>query len=336
MHGSVRENPDLERQREVAMPNDKPRLIEAADPDTMKNKDERPWPVAVFAHNEELNIIACLESIARERCTHPLQVHVLANGCTDRTEPLVRDYQKANPWVSLTSIPLGDKANAWNIFVHEIAQYSSVCFFVDGDVQVVPGAFDALFRELAGHGDANAAGAIPLSGRSKRKLQRLVCENRVLLGNLYALHGEFVQRMKQERIRLPVGMYGEDGLVTSLAKWNLDPLGEFLHHYVVPCTKAQFAFRSLSLFPIGSDYRLYYRRRLRYSTRHFQLKLLIPLLKQSGMAGMPQTVDDLYRQQLGLLDSFWPRLGMNAFFDFMAIYRIRQQLNRQPQLAKNS
>jgi len=108
-----------------------------------------PWPVAVFAHNEARNIIACLDSL-QAAATHPLACHVLANACTDRTEALVRDYAASHPDVHLVSIAPGDKANAWNVFVHEVVPRADTpCFFIDGDVRAIPGSLDVMARMLA-------------------------------------------------------------------------------------------------------------------------------------------------------------------------------------------
>jgi hypothetical protein len=84
------------------------------------------WLVAIFAHNEELQIIACLESLAKASATHLLHAYVLAIGCNDHTETVVRDFALTHPWVTLISLTLGDKANAWNVFVHDIAPRAQV------------------------------------------------------------------------------------------------------------------------------------------------------------------------------------------------------------------
>ncbi len=78
--------------------------------------EKQPWLVSVFAHNEELQLVACLESIARASATHLIHAYVLANGCNDRTETLVRDFALTHPWVTPVSLALGDKANAWSVF----------------------------------------------------------------------------------------------------------------------------------------------------------------------------------------------------------------------------
>ena len=285
---------------------------------------EPEWPVAVFAYNEERRIVECLKSLAKASATHNVRAYVLANGCTDRTEAVVRDFALRHPWVTLVSIALGDKSNAWNVFVHEVAPPAAAYFFVDGDVQIEPEAFDVLFAALADTPEANAAAGVPARGRSKAYQEQLVCKDRLVLGNLYALRGEFVANAKKTGARLPTGMVGDDGLVTSLAKWNLDPTGRFEHERVVPCPDARFTFRSFSLWSVR-DWRTYWRRRVRYSIRHFQHELLVPLLKSDGLRGMPNSVVDLYKQQRKMLRDSRPRLGTDTLFDSIAIIRMLKQ-----------
>ena len=43
----------------------------------------------------------------------------MASGCTDRTGEIVSSYRKGEDRVHLVSIRIGDKGNAWNVFVHE-------------------------------------------------------------------------------------------------------------------------------------------------------------------------------------------------------------------------
>ena len=289
------------------------------------NSELQLWLVAVFAHNEAAQIVGCLESIAKASTTHLIHAYVLANDCNDRTETVVRDFALTHPWVTLISLALGDKANAWNTFVYDVAPRAQICFFVDGDIRVEPGSFDALFLALHRSPEANAAAAVPSVGRSKAYLEQLVCKQRLILGNLYALRGEFVWQVKNAGVRVPIGYIFEDGLVTSLAKWNLDPTGPFHDKRVTPCPAARFVYRSFSLWQ-PRDWRTYWRRRVRYSLGHFQHEFLAPLLKSEGLRAMPRTVAELYKQQSELLRRCRPRLGVNSIFDSIAIARMRRQL----------
>lgn len=280
------------------------------------------WPVAVFAHNEERSIVACLESL-RAASSRPLRAYVLLNGCRDNTEGVVRDYAKSHDWVEPVPIAVGDKANAWNVFVHDVLPGGAAfAAFLDGDVRAEPGAVDALAEGLRRAPDAIAAAALPASGRSNRELTEMVCERRMVLGNLYALRGGFLEKARELGVRLPLGYIGEDGLVTSLVKWDLDPTGPFLAERVEPCPAARFRYPSLSPLVLR-DWKVYWRRRVRYSLRHFQHQLLAPDLMGEGIRVMPRAVTDLYARNADELGRLRPRGGVNAVFDSIALGRMR-------------
>ena len=99
------------------------------------------WPVMVLAHNEEKNITACLDSIYAAEAGGRFRVFVMANGCTDNTEQIVNEYGKTHEGVQAVSIAVGDRCNAWNVFIHETAPTyipgSNVYFFMDGDCRVL-------------------------------------------------------------------------------------------------------------------------------------------------------------------------------------------------------
>ena len=126
---------------------------------------EARWPVMVLAHNEERHIAACLDSIYDAEPGRAFDVFVMANGCTDRTEEIVSEYGKRRFGVHLVSIELGDKCNAWNVFIHETvpehAPGRQIYYFMDGDARVVPGSFSSMARALEADPRAHAASAVP-------------------------------------------------------------------------------------------------------------------------------------------------------------------------------
>src|SRR5512135_1391278 len=152
---------------------------------------EAPWPVMVLAHNEEREIEACLDSIHNAEPARRFDIFVMANGCTDNTERIVADYGRKHPGVHLVSIALGDKCNAWNVFIHETvpfrAQGRRVYFFMDGDARAVPGSFSAMARALEANPRAHAASAVPASGRNAERDRQEIIDEHGLVANLYSL-----------------------------------------------------------------------------------------------------------------------------------------------------
>src|SRR4029453_18314414 len=132
------------------------------------NTKDPSWPVMVLAHNEAENIVKCLDSIYAAEPGRRFSIFVMANGCTDDTERIVREYAVSHDGVNLVSIAIGDCCNAWNVFMHETAPAHvpgrNVYFVMDGDCRACPGSFSELAKALAENPDANAAGGPPQTG----------------------------------------------------------------------------------------------------------------------------------------------------------------------------
>ena len=286
-------------------------------------------PLAIFAHNEEAHILRCLESIKEAAKEQVLTAFVLINGSADRTAEIVDNYARQHPWVRPMHIQFGDKSNAWNLFVHEYAPVSEILYFMDGDVRTDEQSLAALKVALELDPAASAAAAVPGSGRNRANLIADMKSEGGLAGNLYALRGTLVDRIKKADIRLPIGFIGEDGLVGALVAWDLDSLGnEWSKERIAICENARFYFDSLSIASL-KDWRLYYRRRANYSLRHIQNRLLREILISSGVRAMPECVEELYS---GLDNVLLPWRGIDTFFDRVAMRRLRKRRRRNREL----
>ena len=280
------------------------------------------YSVAVFAYNEEQAITQCLDSIQQSCEGTDTIIHVLANGCTDGTERAVSRYAQTHRNIRLVVIELGDKANAWNHYVHVIAPRADVHFFVDGDVMISPGALRNMTECLHRHPEASAAAGLPISGRSRDSLREKLISNREMAGNFYALRGSTVDDFRRRDLRLPVGIFGEDGLVGMLVKCDLDPLEKSKPDRIVPCEEGGFYFDSLSILNL-SHWRIYRNRKMRYAVRRQQANMLYPMLFAGGLDAMPRHVADMYGKRSDVLKLRWN--GTNTYFDFVAIRRIKRK-----------
>lgn len=279
-----------------------------------------PWPVAVFAHNEARNIVACLDSLVAA-ATHPIECHVLANACTDHTEALVREYSADHSNVQLVSIALGDKANAWNLFVHEVAPHGAPhYFFIDGDVRATAGALDLMTQALAQHPEVNGVSALPRSGRGVEAFQLDMLNDNGVAGNLYGLRGSFVERIRQQAIRMPVGTIGEDALIGAMLKWDLRGDTRWDNSKVVVARDAGFEFDSVSPW-LPREWKKYFRRRVRYSVRGYQNRMLGRAIQPGGFEALPHHIRDLYPRYPEMLGLTWR--GPDTLFDWLAIRAIR-------------
>lgn len=293
----------------------------------------KPWPVMVLAHNEERHIERCLDSIFAAESGAHFEVYVMANGCTDRTEEIARRYRKKHADVHVVSIPLGDKCNAWNIFIHETVPSNcpgrGVYFFMDGDARAVPGSFSVMAQALQEKPYAHAASAVPASGRSAREDGRQLLQEHGLVANLYALRGTFVERLHDKNVRIPIRLEGDDGLLGALIKWDLAPdRNAFDHERIVPCSDAQFAFDPISPMRLA-DWRAYWKRLVRYGRRRYEFEILGPRLKKQGLSGLPTDITHAYD------DSHQLTLAWNGFYTFTNWLALRQMRSVGKKLRSN-
>ena len=287
------------------------------------NKDT-PWPVMVLAHNEEDRIVDCLDSIVRAEGDRRLEAYVMANGCTDRTENIVQDYATRHSDVKLVSILLGDKCNAWNVFVHEIVPTycpnRDVYFFMDGDARVAPASFSNMANALSTDPVAHAASAVPGSGRNAASDRAEILERNGLVANLYALRGLFVEQLRNKDVRLPLNLEGDDGLLGALIKWDLAPPRPWNHHLIHPCADAIFEFDPVPITELA-EWPKYLRRLVRYGRRHFEFELLRSRLRRLGLNGLPKDIRELYPEAENLR---LPWRGVHTLPFLLALWEMRK------------
>lgn len=276
--------------------------------------------IAVFAHNESTNVITCLESIAWQIRSDD-EVYILDNGSTDGTDRLVDEFVSTHRAFRHVKIALGDKANAWNVFCHDLKPQADLYVFVDGDCTLGRKSLDQLGACLRDHPSASAASGVPNPCVSKR-YSDLVGKHHGLVGNLYALSASLMDRIRHHGVRLPVGLVGDDSLLGALVRWDLQPQGDWECERVAVCNTAVFSYRRLSPCSL-SDCRLYWRRKIRYSTRRIQLRLLKPHLKAHGLAGLPARITEVYQATSPELRLRWR--GVDTWFDFLAIRNMKRE-----------
>lgn len=268
--------------------------------------------VVVLAHNEQARIGTCLASLP---CGLPgVAVHVVVNGSTDRTAEIAQGFSGAvvHDW------ELGGKARSWNRIMLDTDGVEGDAFvFVDGDAEVLPGSIAALVEGLATPG-ANAASGLPANGRQAQTYQRSIVAQHGLFGDLYALSGDFVARLRASGLRLPEDLIGDDSLIGALAKTDLDHEDNWRDSRVVPCPAARFLCDPVTLAP--SQLKMQLARMRNYSLRHFQNRIVTAIMRGPGPSGLPRQMVSLYGEHLS---GFRPRLDPRYWwFDRQALARM--------------
>ncbi|WP_284124446.1 glycosyltransferase family A protein [Parerythrobacter aestuarii] len=273
----------------------------------------QPVCIIVLAHNEEERIGACLASLP---CGEPgYAVHVVVNGTTDRTAAIARE----TPGVIVHDWEQGGKSRSWNRIMFDTpAMQGRAYVFVDGDAVVLPGSIEIMVDALALRG-TNAASAMPANGRQASTYQRSIVAEHGMFGDLYALSGSFVERMRAGGVRLPEDLIGDDSLVGALAKTDLQHEDHWDDERVVPCPGARFLCDPVTLS--ASGLKMQYARMRNYSLRHFQNRIVSAIMRSTGPAGLPPQMASLYEEYLPLLK---PRLDPRYWwFDRQALARMQ-------------
>jgi glycosyltransferase involved in cell wall biosynthesis len=276
--------------------------------------------VAIFAHNEERRIGACLASLPLDRAGTVF--HLLVNGSTDRTVHLAQHIAAAHPALIVHALQRGGKARTWNRFVYDIlpAAMPDTVIFMDGDAQIADGSLDALEAALRDQPQINAVAGMPLNGRNATAYQALIRDEGGLFGDLYALRGGFLQRIREAGLRLPEDLIGDDGLVAAWAATDLGTDAAWDRTRLGHADAAGFLCEPIGVLRPAS-WRLQFRRMVSYAVRHFQGRMISRIMAEQGPTGLPARLTDLYPEWLAELR---PRPGLtNALFDRLALRRMR-------------
>lgn len=276
--------------------------------------------IAVLAHNEEARIAACLNSLPLGE--KDVAIHVLVNGSSDATAAIAGGVAAATRNVRVHLYREGGKARSWNRFLFDdLNAYHDTHIFVDGDAEIVPGSIKALNLALKQKPQINAVSGLPMNGRNMARYQQVMRREHGLFGDLYAMRGDFLARMKQSGIRLPDDVIGEDGLICAMAKTDLADESQWNDDRVAVCEGAGFLCTPVSALSPKS-WRMQYRRMINYSVRHYQNAMISRIMRDTGPKGLPRLLSDIYRRELlGMQPRVRPEL---FWFDRLALKRMAQ------------
>lgn len=277
-----------------------------------------PICVTVLAHNEEARIAACLASLPLS--DPAVAIHVIVNGSTDDTAMIAEAVAARADNIRVHVYPQGGKARSWNRFLFDdLDAFHRFHIFVDGDAEVLPGSVAALAAILEANPMANAAAGLPMNGRRVATYQQQMRREHGLFGDLYALRGSFLARMKAAAIRLPDDVIGDDGLICAMAKTDLADESHWDDTRVAVCESAGFLCAPVRLASPAS-WRMQYRRMINYSVRHFQNRMISAIMRETGPAGLPRLLAERYPHAL---PGMAPRADLRfVWFDRIALRRM--------------
>lgn len=231
------------------------------------------YSVAVFAHNEDANIVELINNIFENSCSRLNRLLVIANGCRDHTVQRVQELQAHHTKLQLLELDLGDKCNAWNEYVYNWIDVSNVHFFVDADVHFSSQAFSLMSTHLVESSEAVAIAGLPFSGRNQNYYRSLVEEKQCLFGNLYGLKSSFIGHIRAKQFKLPIGLMWIDSALTKMINRNVSNHYEKDSKRIVHHPQCGYSFDSLKWY-YPRDIRTYHERIVRYELGRMQEKYL--------------------------------------------------------------
>ncbi len=213
---------------------------------------QQPWALVIFACRESLpQLCQTLDAALKSAATCAV-IHVLINGnpalAIELARKLAEEHASATrpdaaPMVQVWSIPLADKANAWNQYIHQLWSGESIAFFIDGYVRLNTDAVELLGSAVAANTQALGGTGVPTMGRSAKALRENMIINTGFHGNFCCIKGETLRHMRDQHVRLPVGLYRTDALMGAFLCYALDPANHVWEDYrihVHPTASWQF------------------------------------------------------------------------------------------------
>lgn len=230
--------------------------------------------IGILAWNEEESIRATIhsvfaQSLIREAAKDGNQIQLVCvpNGCTDNTAQVAKGAMFAaaeklnNPeavrW-QVHPLTTPGKTNAWNIFVHELADpQADFIFLVDADIQIyMPDTLQNMLRKLTAHPDAFICTDLPVKHIVFKQRYTLLDQISIktaninhsasgqLCGQLYCGRAKWLRRLW-----IPEGIIVEDGFIKKMAVSNFLTESEDAARRLLVAETASHVFEAYTRLP---------------------------------------------------------------------------------------
>jgi hypothetical protein len=226
------------------------------------------WAAAIIASRETLaTVTECVRALgaASRAAQTPILIDLIVNGNAVLAEQaaVLAHAPSAGVQVRVWGISRGDKAHAWNEYVHAFWPGADTTFFIDGYVRVNENALGLLDDGLRAHPACLAATGVPTEGRTATAHRLSMIAGGGIHGNMHAIRASAIEQMRSEQFRLPVGLYRTDSLIGGAMAFRFAP-AQFPWN-VRLCYVAETASWSLINMQTGivSVLRTYWKRKLR-------------------------------------------------------------------------
>lgn len=216
MHGCTHERMKIEEKRK------------AAGPELTADIAPTHWTVVIFASRESLDTLLQTIAAAQIAAAGIAAIDVLVNGnnplalaLTNHLDSL--EIPNASLPIRVWDIAVGDKANAWNQYIHQIWAGESIAFFIDGYVRLNPNSIRLLGDAIDAQAEVLGGTGVPNVGLLSTAAHSPIPESG-FHGNFCCIKGTALEQMRRRKVFLPFGLYRVDSLMGALLTLGLDPV----------------------------------------------------------------------------------------------------------------
>jgi len=191
--------------------------------------------IGILAHNEEHDIGTTIADLAGQSLLLnkdlAIEIHVVANGCTDNTVGASKTalnalaFRQDNISTFVHDVPQAGKSNAWNEFIHTFASSrTDFVFLLDADIRIPETATLQLVLDRL-VGSSTACVAVDESVKDLSEVEHKSLTERIILaasGTAYNTRTAIAGALYCVRfpilndIWMPIGLPGEDGFLRAM------------------------------------------------------------------------------------------------------------------------
>lgn len=183
--------------------------------------------IVVFAARESTAVLTRAVQAAVAAARNVADIEVIINGNTELATEFAaaaKGFSDGPAKVRVWTLPVADKAHAWNQYIRHIWSGESIAFFIDGYVRLLPDAVE-LLRKAVHASSENVLGGtgVPSVGRTAALMRKQMLESGGFHGNFCCIKGPVIAQLRERRIRLPFGLYRVDSLMGAFLSFGLQP-----------------------------------------------------------------------------------------------------------------
>lgn len=170
------------------------------------------WAVAIFAARESAATLGrCIDAALAACAGRRASIDVIVKGNRALAAAVARPAWDDDAQVRIWNVDIGDKAHAWNEYLHRIWPGARPAFFIDGYTAPTREVLAALYWRVAADRPAAAL-----------RLREPLLKTGGPHANVHAIGAASLAALRQQGFRLPLGLYRTDSLIGAVLGFGLD------------------------------------------------------------------------------------------------------------------